>query len=71
MTKRLVDIDDDLLEQARLRLGTTTLKDTVNTALQETVKAARRAAITHDDLRAFAEAARDLGDPEVMAKAWG
>ena len=70
MTKRLVDIDDDLLEQARLHLGTTTLKDTVNTALQETVKAARRRRITHDDLRVFADAARDLGDPLVMAKAW-
>ena len=70
MTKRLVDIDDDLLEQARLHLGTTTLKETVNSALQETVKAARRRAITHDDLRIFADAARDLGDPQVMAKAW-
>ena len=70
MTKRLVDIDDDLLEQARLQLGTTTMKDTVNSALQETVKAARRHAITHDDLRIFAEAARDLGDPQVMAMAW-
>jgi Arc/MetJ family transcription regulator len=70
VTKRLVDIDDDLLEQARLQLGTTTLKDTVNSALRETVKAARRRAITRDDLRIFADAARDLGDPQVMAKAW-
>ena len=70
MTKRLVDIDDDLLEQARLQLGTKTLKDTVNAALQETVQAARRRTITHEDLRIFADAARDLGDPQVMAKAW-
>jgi hypothetical protein len=28
MTKRLVDIDDEVLEEARRALGTTTLKDT-------------------------------------------
>jgi Arc/MetJ family transcription regulator len=34
MTKRLVDIDDDLLERARSIAGTETIKDTVNTALR-------------------------------------
>jgi Arc/MetJ family transcription regulator len=34
MTKRLVDIDDDMLEVARGRLGTTTIKETVNVALR-------------------------------------
>jgi Arc/MetJ family transcription regulator len=34
MTKRLVDIDDDALEVARGRLGTTTIKETVNVALR-------------------------------------
>jgi Arc/MetJ family transcription regulator len=34
MTKRLVDIDDDALAQARARLGTETIKDTVNEALR-------------------------------------
>jgi Arc/MetJ family transcription regulator len=70
MAKRLVDIDDEVLAQARLALGTSTLKDTVNTALEEAVKAAQRRALTRDDLRRFAEAARDLGDPDVMARAW-
>ncbi|MEX0658572.1 MAG: type II toxin-antitoxin system VapB family antitoxin [Egibacteraceae bacterium] len=70
MTKRLVDIDDATLADARQALGTSTLKDTVNTALQESVKAGRRRALTRDDLVAFAEAVKDLGDPEVMAKAW-
>lgn len=32
--KHLVDIDDDVLEAARRRLGTATMKDTVNTALR-------------------------------------
>ena len=34
MTKRLVDIDDDTLEAARSRLGTPTIKATVNEALR-------------------------------------
>lgn len=70
MTKRLVDIDDDALEDAKRALGTTTLKDTVNASLEESVKAADRNAVSREDLKVFAEAARDLGDPEVMAKAW-
>jgi Arc/MetJ family transcription regulator len=70
MAKRLVDIDDDLLERAREALGTTTIKDTVNRALEEQAKAAYRRALTSEDLRRFAEATRDLGDPEVMARAW-
>jgi Arc/MetJ family transcription regulator len=41
MTKRLVDIDDEVLGAARAELGTSTLKETVNEAL-------RRAAGTRD-----------------------
>ncbi len=70
MTKRLVDIDDNVLAEARAALGTSTLKDTVNGALHETALAARRRAITAESLKEFAELARDLGDPEIMAKAW-
>jgi len=35
VTKRLVDIDDDLLDDARAQLGTATIKDTVNEALRQ------------------------------------
>jgi Arc/MetJ family transcription regulator len=35
--KRLVDIDDDLLERARSIAGTDTIKDTVNVALRRLV----------------------------------
>lgn len=70
MTKRLIDVDDVVLEQARRVLGTATLKDTVNQSLHQTVAAERRRRITHDDIQRFAEAARDLGDPEIMSKAW-
>ncbi len=70
MAKRLVEIDDQVLEDARRALGTTTIKDTVNIALRESVKAAHRRAITAEDLAAFAEATKDARDPEIMARAW-
>lgn len=35
MTKRLVDIDDAALRAARARLGTATIKETVNRALRQ------------------------------------
>ncbi|TPW12064.1 MAG: hypothetical protein FD127_2870 [Acidimicrobiaceae bacterium] len=34
VTKRLIDVDDDALDAARARLGTRTIKDTVNEALR-------------------------------------
>lgn len=71
MTKRLVDIDDEVLEEARRVLGTRTIKDTVNTALRETTRAAqRREQIDRAALKRFAEASRDLLDEDVMADAW-
>ena len=43
MTKILVDVDDEALAEAAEVLGTTTKKDTVNTALRETAARLRRA----------------------------
>ncbi|MEI2699467.1 MAG: type II toxin-antitoxin system VapB family antitoxin [Microthrixaceae bacterium] len=34
MTKRLIDVDDGVLASAQARLGTATIKETVNTALR-------------------------------------
>jgi Arc/MetJ family transcription regulator len=70
MTKRLVDVDDDLLEQARQILGTTTLKDTVNESLRGTLRTARRKPITKEDIEAFVAASEDLRNPEIIANAW-
>ena len=70
MTKRLVDIDDEVLEEARRALGTTTLKDTVNQSLRSAVWEHRRSQITREDLRRVGELLLDLSDPDVMAKAW-
>ena len=71
MTKRLVDIDDDVLDQARRALGTSTVKETVNGSLRSTVQAYRRRSLTAEDIAAFVEATEDLRNPEIMAKAWG
>jgi Arc/MetJ family transcription regulator len=38
VTKRLVDIDDDLLERARHILGTDTIVSTVRAALREVLR---------------------------------
>jgi len=70
MVKRLVDIDDGVLEDARAVLGTVTLKDTVNRALREAVQTARRQSLTSEGLQRVGDLLTDLGDPEVMARAW-
>ena len=41
MTKRLIAIDDEALAAARARLGTKTIKDTVNEALRQAALARR------------------------------
>lgn len=67
MSKTLVDIDDDLLARAAAHLGTTTKKDTVNTALARVLRAA-----AYDDFVEFARGGGldDLSDPDVMIQAW-
>lgn len=43
--KRLIDVDDESLEAARSRLGTSTIKETVNAALQLAANSPTRAEI--------------------------
>jgi Arc/MetJ family transcription regulator len=67
MTKRLVDIDDSALDEARAALGTDTIKDTVNTALAEVIALAAR----REHLQRFkADQLPDLRKKKVMAQAW-
>lgn len=67
MTKRLVDIDDGLLQEAAAVLGTSTMKDTVNRALAE----ARDAALRRRHAERLATGrGTDLADDEAMAGAW-
>lgn len=73
MTKRLVEIDDALLERARVSLGTQGIRDTVVAALERAVseesieeREARIAKLSAD----FIDATLDLRDPEIMRGAW-
>lgn len=67
MSKRLVDIDDELLKEATTILGATTMKEAVNRSLESVVAAARRRrhADRLQDMRGI-----DLDDPQVMSGAW-
>lgn len=67
MTKRLVDIDDDVLAAARAALATTTIKETVNRALAESAAVAARRRFLE---RMIAHGLPDLDDPGVTAGAW-
>ena len=42
MTKTSVDVDRDIAKEAAAILGTTTLRDTINSSLREVVHAKRR-----------------------------
>lgn len=60
VSKHLIDLDEDKLAAARVELGTTTIRDTVNEALRlATSQRERRVADSLDVL-----AAADLGDRE-------
>lgn len=67
MSKRLVDINDDLLEEATSVLGASTMKEAVNRSLETVVLASRRR--RHAD-RLEAMRDLDLAEPSVMSGAW-
>jgi Arc/MetJ family transcription regulator len=67
MSKRLVDIDDELLNEASSILGASTMKETVNRSLEAVVLAARRR--RHAD-RLESMRGLDLDKPKIMAGAW-
>lgn len=63
----MIDLDDALIAEAAEILGTTTERATVNGALAEFVAAVKRQRFM-DMLEEGVFS--DLGDPEVIAKAW-
>ena len=67
MTKRLIDVDDALLDQARTLTGATTIKETVNTSLREVINAELRR--QHLGRLVNGEGT-DIANDEVMADAW-
>jgi len=60
-------IDFDKVEAAKAILGTTSLTDTVDAALEEIILTQRRRELAE---LLFTPGALDLHDPEVMAGAW-
>lgn len=67
MRKTSVEIDDGLIEQVRVLLGTSSIKETIDSALREILRleARRReieALVNMDGL--------ELSDEKVMASAW-
>ena len=67
VTKRLVDIDDDLLEQVREMTGAATMKEAVNGALQHVINFELR--VRHVQRLRSMEGI-DLSDGELMRDAW-
>ena len=67
MRKTSVDIDDHLIDQVRSVLGTSSIKETIDTALREVLRIDAR----RQEVRALAEMdGMDLADKNIMAKAW-
>jgi len=67
MTKRLIDIEDELLAEAQRRIGTSTMKETVNDALQHVVDFDLR--LSHI-CRLITMEGIDLADDDIMREAW-
>lgn len=69
MRRTTIEIDDALVAEARVALGTSSLKDTVDAALTETVRAARRRQLA-DRLETGDGLDWDLLGPEGRAAMW-
>jgi Arc/MetJ family transcription regulator len=67
VVKRLIDLDDELLERAQSQLGTSGVSDTVRTALaQVTASVARARQVTWLTEGGLA----DQADPDQRAEVW-
>ena len=66
MTKRLIEVDDDKLARVRELLGTTTLKSTVDSALDEVLALDQR----RRALLAEHRQEDPLADPDRRQAAW-
>ncbi|MXW94809.1 MAG: type II toxin-antitoxin system VapB family antitoxin [Acidimicrobiaceae bacterium] len=67
MTKRLIDIDDDLLEEVRSLIGASTMKEAVNGALRHVVDFELR--LQHVR-RLLTLEGTDLADEQIMRDTW-
>jgi hypothetical protein len=67
MTKRLIDVDDDLVKDVQAYLGTKTLKATINAALRE-IK--RRQSVEAELAWWSTDPLPEARDPEFKRKTW-
>jgi Arc/MetJ family transcription regulator len=68
--RTVVDIDDEALARAAAELGTTTKRDTINSALRYVAERRERAAQYVAATHLFGDP-KGLDDPEVMQKIMG
>ncbi len=61
MSRTVIDLDDEALEAAAKELGTTTKRDTINTALREVTARYRRLRALGEARELVAEGALDIG----------
>ncbi|HEU0127755.1 MAG TPA: type II toxin-antitoxin system VapB family antitoxin [Pseudonocardiaceae bacterium] len=67
MAKKLVDIDVEILEEAKRILGLDSYKETVNAGLREIIAAAAR----RREIERFTSTdQQDVEDPDVISSAW-
>ena len=67
MPKITIDIDENLFQEARRLLGTSSVEETVNAALRKVLSTDAR----QQEVRVLAETdGLELANPEVMVKAW-
>ncbi|ORT58715.1 type II toxin-antitoxin system VapB family antitoxin [Streptomyces sp. CB03238] len=69
MARTVIDLDDEALEEAARFLGTTTKRDTVNTALREIVDRRKRAEAVERMRRMVADGEIDFSVIEKGARA--
>ncbi|MGW1780250.1 type II toxin-antitoxin system VapB family antitoxin [Streptomyces sp. NPDC002143] len=60
MSRTVIDLDDEALEAAAKELGTTTKRDTINTALREVTARYRRLRALDESRKLAAEGALDI-----------
>ncbi|MER7795210.1 type II toxin-antitoxin system VapB family antitoxin [Streptomyces sp. NPDC097640] len=60
MSRTVIDLDDEALEAAAKELGTTTKRDTINTALREVTARFRRLRALEEARELVAEGALDI-----------
>lgn len=60
LSRTVIDLDDEALEEAAKELGTTTKRDTINTALREVTARYRRLRALEDARQLVADGALDI-----------